>query len=126
MIGSCKHLVTQAPNQTNMPDEVKKALLDYEAIQLQIRELTDKLEPLKEIITPFMEENRDQKVETSSGGYFEYKERVVWKYSNEIESEEKRIKKLKAEAVASGNATKTFTKFFEYRSPKKESEDGLV
>lgn len=107
-----------------MNEEVKQALLDYEAIKLQIRELEDKLEPLKEVISPFMAEHRDNKVETSTGGYFEYKERVVWKYSPEIESEEKRIKKLKADAVASGSATKTFTPYFEYRSPKKEEDQG--
>lgn len=110
-----------------MDEKVKNALIDYEDIKLQIRILEEKLDPLKEIIFPFMAEHKDQKFSAPQGGNFEYKEKIIWKYSPEIETEEKRIKKMKADEVASGKAVKTFTSYFEYRSPKKEdAEDGLV
>ena len=64
-----------------------------------------------------MKEHKDEKLQTEKGGFFEYKEKVMWKYSPETESEEKRIKKLKADEVANGKAMKTFTAYFEFRSP---------
>lgn len=109
-----------------MDEKIKQAFNDYEEIKLQIKALEDKLEPIKELILPFFSANKDKKIETSSGGCFSYKEKTTWKYPADVENERAKVKELEKAAVATGTATKAVTGFFEYRVPKKESDENLI
>ena len=109
-----------------MDDKTKQSFADYEEIKLQIKSLEDKLEPLKKVVLTYFSENKDKKIETNSGGCFSYKEKTTYSYPVEVENEKARVKKLEAEAVARGTATKSITGFFEYRVPKKQEDDILI
>lgn len=109
-----------------MDEKTKQAFSDYEEIKLQIKALEDKLDPLKETVLTYFAANKDKKIETNSGGCFSYKEKTTWKYPVEVENERAKIKKLEADSVALGTATKNVTGFFEYRVPKKEEGENLI
>jgi hypothetical protein len=112
--------------QSNMDDKTKQSFADYEEIKLQIKALEDKLEPIKEVVLTYFAANKDKKIETNSGGCFSYKEKTTWKYPVEVETERARVKELEKASVATGTATKAITGFFEYRVPKKDTEDDLI
>jgi hypothetical protein len=101
---------------TKFSDEVSKALLDYESIKIEIKELETQLGTLKEVILPEVPEG--SKIVTESGGSFELKQRDNWKYSDDIQQLEEELKSKKAEAVAKGEVTNNPTFYIEYRSAK--------
>jgi len=108
-----------------MSPEIKEAMLKYEELQLEIRALEDKLDPLKEIIFPFMQSNPKDKLPTPNGGNFEYRERVTWKYSPETERQRAALKQAEKDEVARGTATKSVTSYFQYNSPVVENKELL-
>jgi len=106
--------------------EVKAAMLKYEELKILVREAEAKMEELQPVIFPFMKEHRDNKIATELGGYFEYKERPVWKYSPVAEKMKAELTQLQKKEIAENIATKSFTAFFEYKSAKKDDDvEGL-
>lgn len=96
----------------------QNALMKYEEIKLQIKELETELDPLKEIIVPLMEKGRDLTTET--GGTFKLKERANWKFSPDTVAKKKELKTLEEEEIAKGIATNKPTVYLEYSSAKSE------
>jgi len=102
-----------------MSPEQEKAILRYEELKIEIKNMDAQIKELKPIIQELVHE--DEKLHTPTGyGYFELKKRDNWKFSEEIVEAEKGLKTLKAEAIAKGEATSTPTVYIEYRQNKNE------
>lgn len=99
-----------------MDPKVTQALLDYEELKIQEKEIAAKLDELKPIILPAM--NAETKLQ-GQHGTFELKEKTVWKFASaDIIAEESRLKAMKEEAIAKGTAVKSITTYIEYRKAK--------
>lgn len=108
-----------------MTPELKQTMLTYEEIQVEIRDLTKKLAPLKAVIFPYMQANKGEKLPTPAGGNFEYKEVPRWKYSVGVEKLRAELEKAEEDDIAKGTAIKTLSCFFQYNSPKVDKESDL-
>lgn len=95
-----------------MNDEQKSALLEYEELKIQEKEIKARIDELKPTVLEVVPEGA--KI-NARNGHFELKKRDNWKYSEEINNQESALKEAKAEAVAKGEATNNPTFFVEYR-----------
>lgn len=96
-------------------EDQQNALIKYEEIKLQIKELEAELDPLKEIIVPLMEKGKDL---ATDKGLFKLKERANWKFSSEVTAKEKEVKALKEDEIAKGVAINKPTIYLEYSVAK--------
>lgn len=102
-----------------MNEEQKAALLRYEELKNLVKEAEAEMADLKPTLLEVIPEGT--KVNASLG-YFELKKRDNWKFSPEIELQEKALKETKDAAIAKGEATSTPTYYVEYRKGKPKQD----
>lgn len=102
-----------------MNDEQKVALLRYEELKISVKRAEEEMANLKPLLLKAVPEGT--KVNAASG-YFEQKKRDNWKFSPEINEQEKALKDAKAAAIAKGEATNNPTYYVEYREGKPKQD----
>lgn len=102
--------------------EQKEALLQYEELKLAIKDLEEKADKLKPVISPLF--NDSEKIK-GVHGTFELKSRPKWTFSVNLQEEEKKLEAQKADEIAKGIAVNKPIVYFEYRKAKK-SDDSEV
>lgn len=95
--------------------EQKQALLEYEELKITVKQAEERMAELKPTILEAIPEGTRVDV---VNGFFELKKRDNWKFSPEVESQEKALKDTKADAIAKGEATNNPTYYVEYRGRK--------
>jgi len=105
----------------DISEKQQEALLKYEDLKLQIKELEVQLDPLKEIIMPLMEKGKDLQCEK---GVIKLKERANWTFSADVKTELKKVEEMKADEIAKGIAQNKPTIYIEYSVAKKGEDAG--
>lgn len=99
--------------------EQKSALMEYEELKITVKRAEERMVELKPTLLEVVPEGT--KV-NAVNGFFELKKRDNWKFSAEVELQEKALKETKAGAIAKGEATNKPTYYVEYRENKNGSD----
>jgi len=102
-----------------MNEEQKQALLEYEELKLQEKQIKSRLDELKPFILEVVPEAT--KVNATEG-FFERKKRDNWTFGPDIQAHEQSLKDEKAAAIAKGEATNNPTYYIEYRQVKPKQD----
>lgn len=98
-----------------MNPELSKALIEYEQLKLNEKIIATRIEELKAIVMPLVEEGKKYLGEEGS---FEVKSKPVWKFSPRVVQMKEEVKKFEAEEIAKGIAINNPTIYLEYRVKK--------
>ena len=88
---------------------------EYEAVKLQIKELTDKAKELEPVVTEALESIEEDQIETDNGKFY-FTTRKTWKYTDAVKEKESEVKTLKKEEEESGKAECEEKKSLTYRA----------
>lgn len=96
-----------------MNNDQLQAFQEYEELKAKAKEIDTRLEELKPFILPLVPEDKELQ---GKDGYFYIQKKAKWKYSSDIVSREKDLKKDKEREEANGTAEPTYTPILYYRS----------
>lgn len=99
-----------------MDKQTKEDIRKYEQLKIEIKELKDKADDIKERLIPKIDENQEINCEY---GIITKRHYPSYQYSEEIEEEKKKLKKKKKEEVAKGIAVDNGTDTIVYKLNKK-------
>lgn len=94
-----------------------EAFAEYEDLSIQKKEIESRMSELKPVVTEMMKD--DDQFDTALGGKFTIRFKSKYTYSEDVQSKEAELKKLKKHEEIEGIAVDNPTRYIQYNSPKK-------
>jgi hypothetical protein len=94
---------------------IAEAFKEYEVLKLESKKIEDRIKELQPTILSAVPEDAEVKGEY---GVFTVQKRAKWKHTDTVDNLEQELKVLKADEIARGDATATYTPTLYWRENK--------